>query len=87
MRCRAAKRWRQQPEALQRDCLLAGGDDYEMLFTAPPSHRDAVLEAARAGQVAVSRCGRIEAGQALRLVDAQGGDVAFAGRAFDHFKT
>ncbi|HEY8710175.1 MAG TPA: thiamine-phosphate kinase, partial [Burkholderiaceae bacterium] len=24
------------PEALQRECTLAGGDDYELVFTAPP---------------------------------------------------
>jgi len=75
-----------QPEALQRECLLAGGDDYELLFTAPPSRRDAVLEAANAAHLDVTRCGHIEAGAALRLVDAQGRSVAFGGRAFDHFK-
>jgi thiamine-monophosphate kinase len=75
-----------QPEALQLECLLAGGDDYELLFTAPPSQRETVLAAARGAQVPVTCCGRIEAGAALRLVDARGHAVAFAGHAFDHFK-
>jgi thiamine-monophosphate kinase len=75
-----------QPEALQLECLLAGGDDYELLFTAPPSRRDAVLAAAAGAQLPVTRCGTIEAGEALRLVDGRGRAVPFAGHAFDHFK-
>lgn len=76
-----------QPAALQRQCLLAGGDDYELLFTAPPSRRDAVLEAAREARVPVTRCGVVEAGEDLRVVDGQGRAVDVAGvRGFDHFK-
>ena len=33
----------QRPRAEQLDCILAGGDDYELLFTAPPAHRDALV--------------------------------------------
>jgi thiamine-monophosphate kinase len=75
-----------QPGALQLECLLAGGDDYELLFTAPPSRGDAVLAAAQGAQVPVTCCGVIEAGRGLRLLDAEGRAVAFAGHAFDHFK-
>ena len=74
-----------QPQALQRLCTLAGGDDYELLFTAAPSQRDAVLAAGRACGVAVTRCGRIEPGSALRLVDATGAVLAPAWTGFDHF--
>ena len=35
-----------QPMELQRECLLAGGDDYELVFTALASRRDAVAAAA-----------------------------------------
>src|SRR4029077_17541052 len=31
-----------QPLALQRQCLLAGGDDYELVFSAPVAQRAAV---------------------------------------------
>ena len=55
-----------QPHALQRECLLAGGDDYELVFTALPDRRDAVAAAAANAGVAVTRIGRIEAGAELR---------------------
>ncbi|MBK1612867.1 thiamine-phosphate kinase [Rubrivivax gelatinosus] len=74
----------QSPE-LQRECLLAGGDDYELLFSAPRSRRDAVLAAAAEAQVAVSCIGSIDAGEALRIVDADGRPLAPAARGFDHF--
>ena len=53
-----------QPAALQRECTLAGGDDYELVFTRPPAAADRVRAAARAAGTAVTRIGRIEAGQA-----------------------
>jgi thiamine-monophosphate kinase len=65
---------------------LAGGDDYELAFTAPASLRDAVEHAGRAAGTPVTRIGCIEAEPGLRLVDAQGQALArqqFA--SFDHF--
>jgi thiamine-monophosphate kinase len=75
-----------QPLALQRECTLAGGDDYELLFTAPPTLADHVKAAAQAARIAVTRIGRIVAGQGLRLVDREGGVVANTFGSFDHFK-
>lgn len=74
------------PEALQRTCTLAGGDDYELVFTAPPARAAQVAEAARAAQVGVTRIGRIVAAPGLRLVDRDGRAVADTFGAFDHFK-
>ncbi len=75
-----------QPPMLLQQCLLAGGDDYELLFTAPPSRRDAVLDAAREARVNVTLCGTIEAGDELRVVDGHGQPVRVTVRGFDHFK-
>ena len=74
-----------QPLAVQRQCVLAGGDDYELLFTAPPAQRDAVLAAGRLAGVALTRCGTIVAGQGLRIVDAAGSEMPPAWAGFDHF--
>ncbi|MCE9660638.1 MAG: thiamine-phosphate kinase [Burkholderiales bacterium] len=75
-----------QAEALQRECLLAGGDDYELVFTAPVGRREAVAGAARAAATPVTRIGRIEPGQELRFVDAAGREVSGPATSFDHFR-
>ena len=71
--------------AAVRDALLAGGDDYELLFCAPPA-ADAALAAlsARLG-LALTRIGHIEAGQGVQLVDASGRSMPVARRGYDHF--
>jgi len=66
--------------------VLAGGDDYELVFCAPPGQRAAVLAAALASATPVTRIGRIDAQTGLRLVDAQGAPVANRFASFDHFK-
>jgi len=73
------------PLALQRQCVLAGGDDYELLFTAPPARRDAVQAAGRQAGMALTRCGAIEAGSVLRIVDAAGQALPARWHGYDHF--
>ncbi len=70
-------------EALQ--WILAGGDDYELAFTAPPALRPAVMKAGVQSATPVTRIGRIEAKPGIRLVDAQGASVAGHYPSFDHF--
>jgi thiamine-monophosphate kinase len=74
------------PGEVQRTCTLAGGDDYELLFTASAQRRAAVLQAARQAAVAVTPIGRIVAGGELQWIDAQGRPVEVASGGFDHFK-
>ncbi|MCM5679202.1 thiamine-phosphate kinase [Schlegelella sp. S2-27] len=76
-----------QPETWQRQCLLSGGDDYELLFTAPAHRRDAVQAAAESACVPVSRIGAIEPEPGLRLVDGRGHPVEWQLSGFDHFRT
>jgi thiamine-monophosphate kinase len=65
--------------------VLAGGDDYELAFTAAPNARAAVLEASRRSGTAVTRIGRIDAEPGVRLLDAQGHPIAREFGSFDHF--
>ncbi|WP_288381873.1 thiamine-phosphate kinase [uncultured Massilia sp.] len=74
-----------QDRALRRRFTAAGGDDYELCFTAPVAHREAVLEAGRASGTAVTRVGRIEAEAGLRFVDAHGASVDLKLSGWDHF--
>lgn len=70
----------------QLEFVLAGGDDYELAFTAPADQRDAVQAAAQASATPVTRIGQIEAAPGLRLVDAQGHPITQRFASFDHFK-
>lgn len=73
------------PHERRLECVLAGGDDYELLFTAAPAQAGAVAAAAAAGGVAVTRIGRIEAERGLRIVDGGGRPVPHRYASFDHF--
>ena len=72
------------PEA-RLACVLAGGDDYELAFTAPVSARAAVEAAALQAHTPVSCIGRIESAPGLRLVDAASQPVSGNFASFDHF--
>jgi len=69
------------------DGLLAGGDDYELVFTAAADRRAAVEAAGRAANVAVTRIGRILAGAPeVRLLDRAGKPLRVEPLGFDHFR-
>ncbi|MEY4268462.1 MAG: hypothetical protein RIS90_2997 [Pseudomonadota bacterium] len=76
----------QPSQAAWRRWALAGGDDYELLFTAPPAASAAVTAAAQASQTPVTRIGRIEAAPGLRLLDGQGRPLPNLYASFDHFR-
>jgi thiamine-monophosphate kinase len=66
-------------------CVLSGGDDYELVFCAPPAQRATVLAASQASATPITRIGRIDSAPGLRLVDANGAPVAARFASFDHF--
>ncbi len=73
------------PLAKQIECLLHGGDDYELLFTAAPEQRAVVAAAALASQTPVQRIGRLSAEPGLRLHMRDGTVQPLTPRGFDHF--
>ncbi len=75
-----------QPLELRRECTLAGGDDYELLFTAPATQADRVRAAGASAGVSVTCIGRIDAASGLHIVDRDGKAVTTAFTSFDHFK-
>ncbi len=74
------------PGGHQLEFLLSGGDDYELLFTAPPALADAVRAAGIASATEVSRIGRIELEPGVRVVDVDGQVIATPWASFDHFR-
>ena len=67
------------------DFFLNGGDDYELVFTAPPSAHQQVQDAGTQTQTTVTRIGTICAQPGLRVLSRSGQPVAVQGRSFDHF--
>ncbi|GGZ00021.1 thiamine-monophosphate kinase [Pseudoduganella plicata] len=76
----------QQAQSLRRAFTVAGGDDYELCFTADPAQRDAIAAAAARCGTPVTRVGRIDGDAGLRLVDANGMPLDLVLAGFDHFK-
>jgi thiamine-monophosphate kinase len=70
----------------RRHYTLAGGDDYELCFTAPASARNEVLAASAAAATPVTRIGVIDNAPGLRLQDANAQPVTSVLNSFDHFK-
>ena len=72
---------------LERDCLLGGGDDYELLFTAATKFDSGIAALAQKLELPLTRIGRIEAGPPgeLALYDDNGAVITPAIRGYDHF--
>lgn len=66
-------------------CLLAGGDDYELCFTAHPDHAAGVFSAAASAGVSVSRIGVLTATPGCRVLAANGKSIEMKVRGYDHF--
>ena len=69
----------------RRQLQAAGGDDYELCFTAPAAMRVAIETAARNVDVPVTRIGRVVA-RNVRVVDAAGEDWQPARSGWKHFE-
>jgi len=67
------------------DCLLGGGDDYELCFTAPREAAARVAQIAVATGVALTRIGTVTAAPGLTVRDERGVPLPALPKAFDHF--
>jgi thiamine-monophosphate kinase len=74
-------------ERLAQECLLAGGDDYELAFSARPDARARVESVAADLGLVLTRIGIVCAGEAglVSVYDADGTIMQIASRGFDHF--
>jgi thiamine-monophosphate kinase len=73
--------------AFARQCQLAGGDDYELVFSAAPARRLELAALAAELDLPLWRFGRIVAAadSRLTLLDEDGQELAVDGQGFDHF--
>lgn len=65
--------------------LATSGDDYEILFTAPSSRRRSIEMASQVTKTPVTRIGSVAKGAGVRLLAANGAEIAIAKAGFDHF--
>ena len=75
---------RSQP-ALAQHCVLAGGDDYELCFTAAAHHHDELLRIAKVLNLPLTRIGKVVAGKGCITHDASGSAIQLENGGYDHF--
>ncbi len=71
---------------LARQCALAGGDDYELCFTAPAARHAELTELAERLNLPLTRIGKIVAGRDCTLHDAAGNPLNVENGGYDHFR-
>ena len=79
-----AVRYREHP--LVRQAALAGGDDYELAFTAPAAARTTIDGLAARLGLALARVGVVEAGHGVSVRDHGGRVITPSEKGFDHFR-
>lgn len=73
------------PATTAQQLAACGGDDYELLFTAPSQARDAIQTLSAQLALPLTRVGRIDANPGLRMLDQHGLDQSAQLHGFDHF--
>ena len=69
----------------RRAFQLAGGDDYELCFTAPDAGSGELLDALARSGCTATRIGRIGSGSRVCIRDAAGTSLALLHRGWEHF--
>src|ERR1700674_4577795 len=64
--------------------IVAGGDDYELCFTAPANARESIAELTDMLGIPLTRIGQVKRGKGVSLLN-NGKPVKIDGRGFDHF--
>ena len=72
-------------ERVPSEALATGGDDYELLFAAPPEASGAIERLSAELQLPITRIGSIEAGTGVRLVAADGNEIPVGQPGWRHF--
>ena len=68
-----------------RTAIVAGGDDYELCFTAHPNSRESIQDLTKMLGVPLTRIGQVKRGKGVSLVGEDGKPVKIDGRGYDHF--
>jgi len=75
---------KRENKKLEHRCVLSGGDDYELLFTAAPAARGKIESLSRRLRVRLTRIGEILSRRGLVVLDGKGRPMKLR-RGYDHF--
>lgn len=65
--------------------MLTGGDDYELLFTAPLAAHDTLMELSEETQVTITAIGNVVEGEGVSVLDDEGEKLEFDRIGWKHF--
>lgn len=68
-----------------RETCLLGGDDYELLMTAPPEKSEALQSVCAAAGVPLTRIGKVTAGEGVQMLGKSGEPLRFSRTGWQHF--
>ena len=68
-----------------RTAIVAGGDDYELCFTAAPISRESIEALSENLGIRITRIGQVKRGKGVSLLGPDGKAVKIDGRGYDHF--
>lgn len=68
-----------------RNIVVAGGDDYELCFTAHPNSRESIQDLTKMLGVPLTRIGQVKRGKGVSLLGTDGKPARIDGRGYDHF--
>jgi thiamine-monophosphate kinase len=68
-----------------RETIVSGGDDYELLFTAPVSKAESIAQIALATGVAITKIGHVTSGNGVTLHDDDDAEINIAKQGWQHF--
>ncbi|MFZ5522973.1 MAG: thiamine-phosphate kinase [Pseudomonadota bacterium] len=73
-------------QSLGRQCVLSGGDDYELCFTAPAMRHAEILSTSTRLALPLTCIGKIVAGRGCAVRDASGNLLDAEAGGYDHFR-
>jgi thiamine-monophosphate kinase len=79
------KKYFSQPQVI--NCMLAGGDDYELCFTVPKERRSKIDKISQETGIPLTRIGKIIMGEGLVVLDSTEKPIMLETTGYDHFHT
>ena len=74
-----------QTKHLKMSHIISGGDDYELVFTAPSEYTKKIISISKHIGLKISKIGSIIGGESIRIIDKTGHELPFKTGGFQHF--